>query len=153
MNADDWIKLAVLVLAGAGALAGSITWVVAYADKKSREMLKALKENSDLLFQEIKDVDDRRSSNNKDLHSKIENTANSLDGKFNVIRSGLDDVKRDYARRDDLAATVERMERASGETREAIAQLGDRIDRGFAAFTQTVTDLALKLATHIGADK
>jgi len=153
MNADDWIRLAVLVLAGAGALAASITWVVSYADKKSREMLEALKANTALLFKEIKEVDEKRSSSNKELHGKIEAQGNSLDGKFNVIRGGLDDVKRDYARRDDLASSVDRMERASGETREAISQLGDRIDRGFAAFTQTVTDLALKLATHVGAEK
>lgn len=79
----------------------------------------------------IGEVDKRRAENTRDLHQKIEQTAESLDSKFNVVRGMLDNVKQDYVRRDDLDGHIARFEKQLEQVASALDRVRARFDEGF----------------------
>ena len=120
MTVDSLIQLGVLLLMGAAAL-GSVSWkIISY----------------------INEVDKRRSDNVKELHLKIDIVANSLDTKYNNLRTevaGRHDTLRDevsalkdnMVRRDDFRVHSERLERGQETLAHAFDSLRERVETGF----------------------
>lgn len=109
MDSGQIIELVTLLVLGAGSLS-AVVW----------KLLKL-----------IGDVDDKRSAGIRDLHKKIDDTATSLDVKFNTVRDEIGKVKEDYVRRDDLNALEARIGKSFDATTAAVDRLRVRFDESF----------------------
>lgn len=138
MLPHDWIDLGSIIVTLMVVVAGCV-WVVPQAIERAVSKLAV----------RVEEVEKIGREGRKGLHLKIENGEHDLDQKFNALRLDIDNVKQNYARRDDLEGAVMRVERATGEIREDMAALAERVDKAVDRFTTSVTDLAMKVATQL----
>ena len=120
-----------MLCVGAASLAGVVWKLVTYINDVSEK-----------LTTKINEVDQKRSANVVALHTKIDDTAESLDGKFNVVRSLQDQIKQDYVRRDDLDGHLARFEKSLEQITMALDRVRVRFDEGF---LELVRALALRM--------
>lgn len=148
MALRDWIELCILIATVIGGIVVAV-WVIPNTINSAIDkVVTKLAETERQIYGRVETVEREARDGRTRIHQKIDGNVSSLDAKYNGLRDNIDIVKRDYARRDDLEGAVDRVERALGETREAISELGDRMDRGLSEFTKTVTQLALSIAAQ-----
>ena len=127
MNPADIIALVGLIFVGCGALGGTAWKIVQYVNSQIKEQSDKVDLEIRGVRADVKEVDDKRSSNNRELHVKIDHAVESLDIKFNIIRESIDKIKDNMVRRDDLDDHIARIERGIEATGFSIEKLREQV--------------------------
>ena len=117
MDQGQILQLVALIFTGIGALAVVAWALILYTNKAA-----------DKLWKSLNDMDEKRSKNAALLHDKIDNTAGSLDKKYNAVRDEVSGVKDNYVRRDDLQSHLNRIENGQNSIALSIEHLRQRVE-------------------------